>query len=74
MSQVILTQEQADLIVRAHDAVQLRDPQGNLLGTIKRDADFTDEDLEKAKQALASNQPRYTTQQVLEHLQSLENQ
>jgi len=33
---------------------------------------FTDEDIAIAKDRLASDGPRYTTQEVLEHLQSLE--
>jgi hypothetical protein len=33
---------------------------------------FTDEDIALARQRLASSEPRYTTEQVLDHLRSLD--
>jgi hypothetical protein len=72
MSQVILTQEQADLIVQSHDAVQLRDPQGNVVGYVNRDVDFTDEEIAEAKRRMKLGGTCYTTEQVIEYLRSLE--
>jgi len=71
MREIVLTQEQTEVVAQAQDAVQVRDPKGNVLGYIEP-SDFTPEEIAEAKRALASNQPRYTTAQVLEHLRSLE--
>ena len=39
-----------------------------------KSSDFTPEEIEEARQDLESDQPRYTTAEVLEHLRSLERQ
>jgi hypothetical protein len=71
MPEIVLTQEQTDVVAQTHDAVRVRDPKGNILGYLEP-PDFTTEEIAEAKRALASNQPRYTTAQVLEYLRSLE--
>jgi len=71
MSKIVLTQEQTQVIAEAKGTVQVQDPEGNLVGYLER-PEFSPEEIAEAKRALASNQPRYTTAQVLEHLRSLE--
>jgi hypothetical protein len=71
MPEIILTQEQTEVVAQARDTVQVRDPKGNVLGYIEP-PDFMPEEIAEAKRALASNQPRFTTAQVLEYLRSLE--
>jgi hypothetical protein len=48
----------------------VRDQQGNILGTIE--PAWTEEDIAEAKPVLATNTTWYTTEQVLDHLRSLE--
>ena len=78
MTEIVVDDEQAKIIVAAMSVVAIRDRSGQLLGHVSRAAStrhvpsgFTDEDVEEARRDLASNQPRYTTQQVLERLQGL---
>jgi hypothetical protein len=68
MPQVILDDEQAKLLASALKPVEVRDRQGNLLGVIP--PVWTEEDIADAKRRLASDEPRYTTAEVLEHLGS----
>jgi len=49
---------------------EIRDRSGKYLGYVAHG--FNDEDISIAKQRLASDEPRYTTRQVLDHIQSLE--
>jgi hypothetical protein len=69
---IVVDDEQAKVIRNSDDCIMLRDQQGRFLGYIHHG--FTDEDVAAAKQVLASNSPRYTTEQVLAHLRSLANQ
>ena len=69
MRQIILTDEQARILSNAVDEVELRDQSGNVLGYVP--PAFTAADIARAKSALASNQPRYTTEQVLSYLRGL---
>ena len=69
MTQIVLPREQADIVARAIEPIQVCDPNGELIGYI--DPVWTREDIDEAKRRIASNQPRYTTAQVMEHLQSL---
>lgn len=71
MPEIVLTKEQTDVVAQAQDVVQVRDLKGNVLGYIER-PDFTPEEIAEAKRALGSDQPRYTTAQVLEYLRSQE--
>jgi hypothetical protein len=70
MPQIILDDEQAKLLASSLKPVEVRDRQGNLLGVIP--PVWTEEEVADAKKRLASNEPRYTTAEVLEHLRSLD--
>ncbi len=72
MPQIVLTDEQAEVVSTALKPVQVCDAQGNLLAVIQ--PTWTEEDIAEAKRRLASDQPRYTTAQVLEHLRALGQQ
>jgi hypothetical protein len=70
MPQIVLNDEQAQVVATALQPVQVRDAKGNYLGTIP--PIWTDEDIAEAKRQLASNEPWYTTAEVLAHLRSLQ--
>jgi hypothetical protein len=70
MHHIIVDDQQAKLISESTESVEIRDPRGRHLGYVAHG--FTDEDIAIAKDRLASAEPRYTTQEVLKHLQSLE--
>jgi hypothetical protein len=68
-----LTPEQAQVVAQAQQSVQVCDSNGNVLGHIEP-IGFTQEEIAEAKRRLASDQPRYTSQQVLAHLRALEEE
>jgi hypothetical protein len=70
MHHIVVDDQQAKLISEATESVEIRDPRGRHLGYVAHG--FTDEDIAIAKERMASDEPRYTTQEVLDHLQSLE--
>lgn len=70
MRHIVVDDQQAKLISEATESVEIRDPRGRHLGYVAHG--FSDEDLAIAKARLASDEPRYTTQQVLEYLESLD--
>jgi hypothetical protein len=70
MHHIIVDDEQAKLISEATDSVEIRDSRARHLGYVAHV--FTDEDIAVAKARLAADEPRYTTREVLEQLQSLE--
>jgi len=70
MQHIIVDDQQARIISEATEDVEIRDPRRRHLGYVAHG--FTDEDIAIAKQRLASDGPRYTTQEVLDHLRSLE--
>lgn len=70
MQQIILTNEQAETIATVLNPVPVRDSKGSLLGTFT--PIWTEDDIADAKRRLASDEPRYTTAQVVEYLRSLE--
>jgi hypothetical protein len=70
MIQVVVTADQAKLISEAHGSVEVVDENGKRLGYFARP--FSDDEILLAKQRLASDEPRYTTAEVLEHLRKLE--
>jgi hypothetical protein len=70
MHHIVVDDQQAKLISEATENVEIRDPRGKHLGYVAHG--FTDEDIAIAKERLASDEPRYTTQKVLDHLRSLE--
>lgn len=70
MSHIIVDDEQAKLIREAAENVEIRDRNGKHLGYVTNG--WTEEDIAIAKERLASDEPRYTTREVLDHLESLE--
>ncbi|HEX6986421.1 MAG TPA: hypothetical protein VF170_13645 [Planctomycetaceae bacterium] len=78
MPHIILDDEQAKILAGARDAVELRDRRGRSLGVVTPSAaaetGFTEEEIAEALRRSRSNEPRYTTQQVLDHLASLERE
>lgn len=68
MVQLIITPDQARIMAAATGQIEVRDEAGRFVGRISVD-EF--DDLEAIKRAAASDQPRYTTQQVLDYLDSL---
>ena len=72
MPHIVVNEEQARIISETPECVEIRDQNGRHLGYVT--PGFSEEDIAIAKQRQASNQPRRTTQEVLEHLQSLEQQ
>jgi len=74
MSEIVLNAEQAKILAEAGRAVTVRDERGQIVGTLTPSPGFTPEEIEEARRDLASNQRRYTTAEVLEHLRSLDRQ
>ncbi len=72
MSEIVLTEEQAKIITAGSEQVILRDANGQLLGYVARS--FTRKEIEEAERDLESDQPRYTTKEVLDRLRSLEQE
>jgi hypothetical protein len=70
MTQIILTDDQVSALQFAAGTVEVRDGRGALLGYIARPP--SDAEIAEATRRLASDGPWYTTQQVLDHLDSLE--
>ena len=70
MHHIVVDDQQATLISEATESVEIRDQEGRRVGYVAHG--FTDEDVTLAKDRLASDEPRHTTQQVLDHLQSLD--
>jgi hypothetical protein len=68
MTTVVLDDETADLVSRNLD-VELRDRRGRLLGVVAHGVSA--EDVRISLERLRSDQPRYTTKEVLERLQQL---
>jgi hypothetical protein len=71
MTQVVVDDAIAQTIVSAaNDFIELRDRSGRYLGRVVRDG-ITAADIAEAKRRLASDQPRYTTAEVLAYLDEL---
>ena len=70
MTQIVVSDEQAKIIVEAGAVVEIRDRQGNLLGCVTQGV--SEEDVSLALESLRSDEPRYTTAQALAHLMALE--
>jgi hypothetical protein len=71
MPEIVLTAEQARVVEGSLVPVVVRNVNGAVLGSLP--PIWTAEDIADAKRRLASDEPRYTTAQVLEHLRSLES-
>ncbi len=70
MQSIILTDEQAAAFANSTGNVEVRDPEGRHLGYLTHG--FTAKEIAEAKARLAAPGPRYTTEQVLAKLQSLD--
>ena len=70
MSEIKVTREQAQAIAAAPEGMSIVDPDGNLVGYTE--STFSAAELAEAEAALASDEPRYTTQEVLAYLTTLE--
>lgn len=70
MPHIVVNEDQARIISESSESIEIRDRSGKHLGYVAHG--FNDEDIVIAKQRMASDEPRYTTQQVLDHLESLE--
>ncbi len=72
MKHIVLNDEQMKILAETPRQVEVRDSGGHLVGYLQF-VGFTPADLEEAERHLASDEPRYTTEQVLAHLRSLES-
>jgi len=72
MSEIVLTEEQAKILATGSEQVILRDESGQLLGYVARG--FTPAEIAEAERDLASDQPRYSTKEVLDRLRSTEQE
>jgi hypothetical protein len=72
MSEIVVTREQAAIITSPPAVLKILDPDGKLVGYTT--PSFSAVELAEAEAALASDQPRYTTEEVLSYLRSLEKQ
>lgn len=72
MPHIVVDSAQAETIVKFGRQVQVRDPRGKIVGFI--DPAPSDEEMALAKARLAAgpNGPTYTTQEVIDHLRSLD--
>ena len=67
---IVADDEQAKIILESAGSIEIRDRSGKQLGYVAHG--FTDEDIAVAKQRRASDQPRFTTGQVLDHIESFQ--
>lgn len=72
MTRIVLNDEQAAAVSLVLEPVHVFDSKGNVLGVFT--PIWTAQEIAEAKRRLASDQPRLTTAEVLEHLRQLENQ
>jgi hypothetical protein len=69
---LVLTDDQARILATNTGQVELRDRRGNLLACIPAPLSAEEQAVvSEAKRRLASNQPRYSTEEVMRHLESL---
>jgi hypothetical protein len=81
MSQIILTPEQAGILADADFPIAIRHPDGTTVAYLTRAGklysgsgpEFSNTEIAAAEEALKSNGPWYSTQEVLDHLRSLES-
>lgn len=70
MVQVVMTEAQAKLFAAADETVEIVDANGRRLGTVLRPP--SDEDVRIARERINQGGPRFTTEDVVAHLRSLE--
>ena len=71
MQHIVVNDEQAQIIAGATEGIEIRDKDGRHLGYVAHG--FTEEDISIARQRLESDERRYKTSEVMDHLKSLEN-
>ena len=72
MAHIVVDDEQARIISRSAEDIEIRDQSGRHLGFVAHS--FSDQDIATATERAASDEPRLTTGEVLDHLQSLETE
>ena len=70
MLHIVLDQQQSDLLKQSGRTLQVFDPRGRLIGFIEPAP--SEAEIARAKARMAIDEPEYTTDEVLEHLRSLE--
>ncbi len=70
MIRIVVDDEQARAIAEGAEMVEISDREGKVLGYLAHG--FSDEDIALANRIRGSNQPRYTTQEVLSRLAAAE--
>ena len=70
MQHIVVDDIQARIISESAGSIEIRDRSGKHLGYVAHG--FTDEDIVIAKRRMASAEPRYSTRQVLDYLESLD--
>jgi len=70
MTHIVVSDDQARIIYAAKGNVEIRDALGNRLGYVAHG--FDDQDIAIARERLASRQRRYTTKEVMEHIEARE--
>jgi hypothetical protein len=80
MTQLVLTPEQANLISQTRGKIPVFLPDGSVAGYLSKGSVdspertvFTPEEIAKAQKAAESPGPWYTTQEVLDHLRTLDS-
>lgn len=81
MSQITLTFEQAGVLSQGNYPIAIRHPDGTTVAYLTRTGnlysgagpEFTLAEIAAAEKALQSNGPWYSTQEVLDHLRTLES-
>lgn len=71
MVRMVVTPEQAKILITAMEKIELFDGAGNRLGVVARP--ISEADLALAQKRAESNQPYRTTKEVLDRLKSLED-
>jgi hypothetical protein len=72
MIRIVLDDEQSKLVAQSQDSVEVCDHRGKVLGIIGRRLPPEEEACaEEAKRALASDAPRYSSEQLFAHLNKL---
>jgi hypothetical protein len=69
MHDIVLNEEQARVAAATLRPVQVRDTKGNVVGVFS--PIWTEEDIADAKKRLGSDEPRFTTSQMLDYLKAL---
>ena len=74
MPHIVVDTDEAEMITKAGRTVHVRDPKGRLVGFITPAPPEEEIALAKARLAEGPQGPTYTTEEVLAHFRSLENQ